>query len=362
MIKVPIKKIIEETKRLISIPSYEDCSDIQEYLKERLDFITFEKQEVGKVVNGNQQFNLININKPFLINTHVDTVPPINMENPFVPLEKENKIYGRGAADTKGLIASLIIALEMFKENFPEKEIPVSLAFTVDEENHTALGSEKLLDVIDNIESILVLEPTYGIICDKQMGTLEFELEVETDSVHASEFEKVKNPAKIGFEYLQEIENILKRPVNIINFQSGWDYYAVPEKAYILAEVKIFENEKFEEIEKKIRGISKFKNFKSTKYKTVDFENFLNFKKHHLLKNLEKAYESALNEKAKIGIMPSWTDAANYHKKNVESIVFGFGSLKDAHTKREHISIKDLEKMTKVLYNLFSILSHSQRS
>ncbi len=354
-----LEKTIEETKKLIEIPSFEDCTQIQKYLEERLDFIKFEKQPVGKVVNSNPQYNLVSISKdkPFMINTHVDTVPPMTMENPFTPIIKDNKIYGRGAADTKGLIASLIVAIEIFKEENPDKEIPVSLAFTVDEENHTALGSEKLLEIIDPVETILVLEPTYGIICDKQMGTYEFELEVEVESMHASEFEKTHNPAKITFKLLEEIENQLNRPVNIINIESGWDYYAVPEKSYLLAEVKLFENEKKEDIEKKISDIINNYRHKKIKFISVDDEEFLTFNTGKGLKIIKTAYEKAVNEKPKIGIMPSWTDAANYHKKRIETFVFGFASLKDAHTKREYISFDELEKNVKVFYNLLSILT-----
>ncbi len=353
-----VEKAIEETKRLIQIPSFEDCTQIQEYLENRLDFIKFEKQPVGKVVNSNPQYNLVSISKdkPFMINTHVDTVPPITMENPFTPVIKDSKIYGRGAADTKGLIASLIVALETFKEENPDKEIPVSLSFTVDEENHTALGSAKLLEIIDDIETILVLEPTYGVICDKQMGTYEFELEVEVNSMHASEFEKTENPAKITFKLIEEIEKKLERPVNIINIKSGWDYYAVPEKSYLLAEVKLFENEKRENIEKKIFEIVNNYTHDRIKFISVDDEEFLKFNTGKGLEIIKKAYEKAVNERPKIGIMPSWTDAANYHKKKLETFVFGFASLKDAHTKREHISFEELEKNVKVFYNILSIL------
>ena len=122
-----LMKVKEELFNLISIPSHRDFKPILEYLENRLSYIDFERQSVeGK------GYNLIHVSpeKPVLINTHVDTVPPITMKNPFTPVEKDEKIYGRGAADTKGLIASLIVALDMFKDAFPNRDIPASLAFT----------------------------------------------------------------------------------------------------------------------------------------------------------------------------------------------------------------------------------------
>ncbi len=353
-----LEKVVEETKRLIEIPSYKDCTQILRYLENRLDFINFKKQYVDKSIDSNPQYNLVNLSKPFMINTHVDTVPPINMENPFKPVIKDNKIYGRGAADTKGLIASLIVALEIFKEKYPDRDIPVSISFTVDEENHTALGSQKLIKMLDGIEYILVLEPTYGIICNQQIGTLEFEIETTVDSVHASEFEKADNPVKKLMHYVDKIETILERPVNIIKLNSGWDYYAVPEKANMLAEVKVFENEDIKTLEDKIKSILD----KKSKFKNIDSEEFLKFNCDKEVDIVSQAYEKALNKEPIVGAMPSWTDAANYHKAGIKTTVFGFGSLKDAHTKREYISFSDLENMTKVLYNLFSILTQFQRS
>jgi acetylornithine deacetylase/succinyl-diaminopimelate desuccinylase len=298
-------------------------------------------------------------NKPILINTHTDTVPPIDMEEPFSLKQIGNKLIGRGTADTKGLIASLIIALDLFKENFPNKEIPVSLAFTVDEENHTALGSLELLKITGHITHSVVLEPTYGKICTKQMGTYEFEFQVNTPSCHASEFEKFDNPVKEAFNFISEIENSLNRKVNIIKFQSGWDYYAVPKNALVLAEVKIFENEEKEKIENLLKTLA-INHKHNVKINPIDMEDFLHLADEKITSLFSKAFKKALNKEPEFGVMPSWTDASNLYKNNIKNIVFGFSSLQDAHTEREYITIEEIENMIKVLYSFLSILSQPQ--
>ncbi len=344
------EKLKKELKKLISIPSHRNFIPILEYLQERLSYIPFEKQEVPE-----KGYNLIYKNGDILINTHVDTVPPIDMKKPFEAVEIDGKIFGRGAADTKGLIASLIVALDTFKENYPEKNIPVSLAFTVDEEQNTALGSQYLLEKIEGIKYALVLEPTYGRLCNKQMGTLEFTIDINGISYHASEFEKGKNVIKQGFELIQKIEEKLKRKVNILNFKGGWELYATPNKAHMLCEVKVYENENIKDLEKKITSV--LKEYKNTIFTLEDAEKFITFRKGALYKTLERAYKEALKENPSEGIMPSWTDAANFAKKGIECVIFGFGKLKDCHTNREHITVEELEKNFKVFYRFLSILS-----
>ncbi len=350
--KIDVNKVKKELETLISIPSYKDCDEIQTYLQKRLNYINFEKQYVGK----ENLYNILSINKPFLINTHVDTVPPMGMKNPFKATEKDGKIYGRGAADTKGLIASLIVALDYFRKDFPDREIPVSLAFTVDEEQNSALGSQKLIEKLDKIESCVILEPTYGEICTKQAGSLEFALTVNVPSAHAAEFEKFENPAKLAFKIITESEEKLDRPINIIKFKSGWDFYAVPKRADTLLEVKLNKHEVAEKLVPKIEETIKNYSDKA-KFELIDAENFLCFEEGKSYKFLKEAYEKALNQPAKKGVMPSWTDAANISKVVKDCSIFGFGNLADCHTEREHISVEDLEKMTTIFYNLFSILT-----
>ncbi len=349
-----INRLKKELYNLVSIPSFRDCDRINRYIKDRLSFVSFKDQPVGK----RHLYNIYSISpeKPILINTHVDTVPPINMKNPFSPYEKDGKIYGRGACDTKGLIASLIIALEDFKKNNPDKDIPISIAFTVDEEENTALGSERLVEVLDGITSAVVLEPTYGRICTKQMGSYEFNLRVKLPSAHGSEFEKFKNPSKEAFKIISMIEKELKRPVSIIKFNSGWDHYAVPDRAQLLCEFKVFENELISDIEAKLSDvIDRFEH--SIELEVEDFEEFLSFKKGKMYDLLCRSYEKAVGDKPKEGIMPSWTDASNFHRIGLECLIFGFGNLADCHTDRENISIEELYSMYNVLYNLFSILN-----
>ena len=59
------------------------------------------------------------------LSTHMDTVPPF-----IAPTEDDEKIYGRGSCDAKGIIAAQIIAAEELRSQGVED---IGLLFTVDE-------------------------------------------------------------------------------------------------------------------------------------------------------------------------------------------------------------------------------------
>jgi len=87
-------------------------------------------------------------------------------------------------------------------------------------------------------------------------------------------------------------------------------------------------------------------------FKIIDIEEYLIFKKGKLVKRLEQAFLKEGLAPLR-GVMPSWTEASEFHKANIACVVFGPGNLEQSHTDKEHIKIKDVKIFSKVLFNLF---------
>jgi acetylornithine deacetylase/succinyl-diaminopimelate desuccinylase len=350
-------------KDLIAIPSYSGKEkEIQEYIAGFLEALEVNFRRIP--VDGQDRYNIVSLNSRYMVSVHVDTVPPIDMgAKATKPVYKDGKIFGRGASDIKGGIAALLSALKLFRERFPAHEVPISLAFVVDEESNSALGSSRLVEHLENIKSVLVLEPTYGKLCTSQAGSLEFSVELECPSVHASEFEKAQNPVKLLIKFINSLEETLRREINVLLLRSGWKYYATPKKAQALLEVKLYKGDDPKGIETLIRKLlAGILTGCRAKYTCEDYEEFIEFRCESLLSKVKQAYRKATKEEALTSTMPSWTDAANYHKAGLECLVFGFGSLKDSHTNRENISIKDLINFRDTLYELMKIILHEKDS
>jgi len=121
----------ELTRRLIDIPSISgDEGEVGRFLADYLASLGYrvERQEIE-----NGRANIIattNAAPRVMLSTHIDTVPP------HIPSSEDAKhIYGRGACDTKGIIAAQINAAEQLRASGITE---IGLLFTVEEETNSA--------------------------------------------------------------------------------------------------------------------------------------------------------------------------------------------------------------------------------
>ncbi len=109
---------------------------------------------------------------------HVDVVPTGDETKwstpPFSASIKDNFLYGRGACDMKGGIASWCAALEKLLKQDKNKSITGSLSMLItgDEEGHAQFGTKKLLEAIaskgEKLSACITGEPT----CPERLGDM----------------------------------------------------------------------------------------------------------------------------------------------------------------------------------------------
>ncbi len=99
---------------------------------------------------------------------HVDVVPPGKLEAwripPFTPQVEDGVLYGRGAEDMKGAIASMIAGVAQFLDRVPDHGGSLSFLLTADEEGCAINGTQKVLQFLQERGEVLdycvVGEPT----------------------------------------------------------------------------------------------------------------------------------------------------------------------------------------------------------
>jgi acetylornithine deacetylase/succinyl-diaminopimelate desuccinylase family protein len=127
-----------------------------------------------------------------LINGHLDVVP-IDPDgwtrDPFAgEVEADGRMYGRGAADMKGGIASAIEAVRALQRS--EVDLPCDVVFhlVADEERGGRMGTGVLAQRgLIHADACLVPEPTSLGVCIAERGLLQAEISVRGRAAHASE-------------------------------------------------------------------------------------------------------------------------------------------------------------------------------
>jgi len=113
---------------------------------------------------------------------HLDTVGVEGMADPFVPVERDGRLYGRGAQDMKGGIAAMVAAAARLAQDWSRGRLIV--AGVVDEE-HLSLGAEAL--VRDwRADMAVVTEPTDLRLAVGHKGFAWIEIETRGRAAHGS--------------------------------------------------------------------------------------------------------------------------------------------------------------------------------
>ncbi|MGI9025408.1 MAG: M20/M25/M40 family metallo-hydrolase, partial [Burkholderiaceae bacterium] len=104
----------------------------------------------------------------FVFAGHTDVVPTGPLEqwssDPFVPSERGEYLYGRGAADMKTSIAAFVVAVEEFVASHPAHCGSIALLITSDEEGPATDGTVRVCERLKErgvlLDYCVVGEPT----------------------------------------------------------------------------------------------------------------------------------------------------------------------------------------------------------
>lgn len=125
-----------------------------------------------------------------LLNTHLDVVPPSadHPFDPFDPVERDGRIYGRGSVDAKASAAAMTTALlTLAEEGFSPPGGSVLVALTTCEETGGAYnGLERILPTLPRPAAALVGEPTNLQPCIAQKGLLILTVRAAGKTAHAA--------------------------------------------------------------------------------------------------------------------------------------------------------------------------------
>ena len=159
---------------------------------------TVELQPVSE--NQNNVIATLNDTPRVWFSTHMDTVPPF-----IPPTEDDEKIYGRGACDAKGIIAAQITAAEQLRT---EGINDIGLVYTVEEERaSTGAKALNLHPLAEKCEYMINGEPTDNDLAVGSKGTFRLILKTHGKAAHSAYPEEGDSAIEKLLDILEDVRH-----------------------------------------------------------------------------------------------------------------------------------------------------------
>lgn len=191
------------------------CQELIAARLEKLGFVV-ERMDSGGVKNLWARFG--NDAPLFVFAGHTDVVPTGPESNwtfpPFEPTEHEDFLYGRGAADMKGALAAMVVAVEAFVAEGRRPKGSIAFLVTSDEEGPAEHGTRHVMQELERrgekIDWCVVGEPSSrnrvgDLVRVGRRGSLNGALTVRGVQGHVAYPEFADNPIHAALGVLHEL-------------------------------------------------------------------------------------------------------------------------------------------------------------
>jgi acetylornithine deacetylase len=324
--------LFELTKNLMNIPSVSgDEEAVGFFLRDYLESLgwTVELQAVS--ANQNNVIAYLNDMPRVFLSTHIDTVPPF-----IPPTEDAEKIYGRGACDAKGIIASQIVAAEELRK---QGVSDIGLLYTVEEETSSA-GARTANNhpLARKCEYLINGEPTDLDLAIGSKGTFRFKITTQGKAAHSAYPEIGESAIEKLLDILQDIRRAKfpnddffgETTINIGTIEGGVALNVIPPRAEAGIAVRLTTPRA--DIEPLLEEI----------VKTRGAIEVLSCSEPIKMLQIEGFNQKVVRFTTDIPYLTNWG----------QPLLLGAGSILVAHTKDEFVLKKDLETAVELYVNL----------
>jgi acetylornithine deacetylase len=310
--------------------------------------------------------------KSILFNTHADVVPAsANQTKAFEPFVENESVYGRGACDAKGQIATLYMLAHFLKNKRIGLKGDIIFLLVVEEENG-GNGSLAAIRKGERADAAIVMEPSslkilpsvrgavwFRIICTGKPGhsgsagkrISALDLAIEAKEILTKYHQKLLAASK-GIPLFDDFENPM--PITFGKLHAGDWPATIPNQAVLEGVLGFLPNKNRFEIMDEIK--TEINQYGSDELKSnVRIEFMYKHDSHvfptdHLL--VQMLSESCEKSKVtpQITAMPASCDSWLFQNQlKIPTVVFGPGDLAVAHSNHEHVKINDIELAAKIL-------------
>ena len=211
-----------------------------------------------------------------LLCSHHDTVKPNAgyTLDPFVPIQKDGKLFGLGSNDAGGPLVALIAAFIKIDRSGVKLPFNLILAAVAEEEISGPDGIAHLVGQLPDIDLAIVGEPTSLRVAVAEKGLMVIDGTAKGIPGHAAH-ENTKNPIYVAAADIQKIQNytfdrispfLQKTKASVTQINAGTQHNQVPAHCEFVIDVRVNElytnQEVFEMLQTQVESELKARSFR----------------------------------------------------------------------------------------------------
>ena len=304
------------------------------------------------------------------VDVHLDTVGVEHMEgDPFDGRISEGRVWGRGSVDTKATMAVVLAVLGEMVASDRQPMCTIELVGTVSEEGGGLAGAgayrDRLLERDERREQIVVAEPTMCVPVYGHKGGLGLEVEVEGRAAHSSKPHLGINALSAGARIIAAIDAEQERlasqrevgvlgagTVSVNEMAGGRARNIIPDHCELYIGRRIADGEdyqaEFARLTELVRAAALPARVKVQLANDMGENAFFQAPGSDLVTAMA---EMSGNEPA---VADFGTNALRYGEVADQIVVFGPGSIDQAHQAIEWVEIAELERAANVYRQLLA--------
>ena len=296
-----------------------------------------------------------------VLEAHTDTVSVKGMEiDPFGAEIREGKLYGRGSVDDKAGLAAMMHAVASLKADGVTPECEVWLAAVVDEE-FSYRGVVRLCEGL-RAEAAIVAEPTEMRLVTATKGVLRFRIVTRGLAAHSSKphlgHNAISDMARVILAFEAENERLASEQhpllgpatVNVGVVRGGVQVNLVPNEAAIEVDRRLLPNERAEDVASGYEALlhqmrASHRNFDGRIERPlllVDEALDTNFASD-VVRHSQRLLSKMNRDPSPCGV-PFGSDASKLSRAGIPAVVFGPGSINQAHAVDEFVELAQVEE------------------
>ena len=312
--------------------------------------------------------------KRLILQSHLDTKPAYATDNertawltdPFTATAKGDRVYGLGACDTKGGVCSQLAAFHWLFEHRDSWRGEVVWQGVADEENGSQFGAKVLLDLgLLKADAACVAEPTEMNVSISQLGYAWMKIDITGCPSHAGMPELGIDAVEVAFHLIGEINRQLAQVtqdnrfpghprLNVGRIQGGSHQGSVPGECEMWIDIRVFPGQRrkkyYDLVQAAVSKVELATNSSmlaepilggGCESNQIDPQNEW--------AQILNSQLSKLDRSSRCEGFPGGTDARFFSHAGTPAVVFGPGSLRQAHSPNEFVPFTEVVLAARVI-------------